>query len=53
MMAATTMMMTKAYFRYCFNNPDFTAPILPKKKAMTGSWNTNPMTSVRVVNVLM
>ena len=53
MIAATTMMTRKAYLRYCFNIEAVTISSLPKKNAMTGSWNTNPMTKVRVVKVLM
>ena len=53
MMAATTMMTSKAYLRYCFNIEAYTTSSLPKKNAMTGNWNTNPMTKVKVVKVLM
>ena len=53
MIAATNMMTRKAYLRYCFNIEAVTTSNLPKKNAMTGNWNTNPMTNVKVVKVLM
>ena len=53
MMAATTMMTSKAYLRYRANILAVTTFNLPKKKAMTGNWNTKPMTKVNVVKVLM
>ena len=52
-MAATTMMTSKAYLRYCANMLALTTFSLPKKKAMTGNWNTKPITKVKVVKVLM
>lgn len=53
MTAANTMMTRKAYLRYCASIVAFTTSSFPKKKAITGNWNTNPITKVNVVNVLM
>lgn len=51
MMAATNIMTKKECFRYFDNNSDDTKPNLPRKKAITGSWNTSPMTNVSETNV--
>lgn len=53
MIAATSMIIKKAYLRYCAIIAAVTTLSLPKKKAITGNWKTNPMTKVRVVKVLM
>ena len=44
--AATSMMTTKECLRYWASIADVMTPILPRKKAITGNWNTTPMTSV-------
>ena len=50
-MAATNIMTRKECFRYFDNKSDDTKPNFPRKNAMTGNWNTTPMTSVSETNV--
>ncbi len=53
MIAATSIMMIKECFLYLDNRSDVTKPNLPRKNAITGNWNTNPITNVSDVKVLM
>lgn len=50
-MAATIIMIIKAYDLYRFRMSAFISPILPNMKVKTGNWNTTPIMKVRVVKV--
>ena len=49
--AATNMIMTNECLRYLANVLEVTIPILPRKNAITGNWNTTPITIVSETNV--
>lgn len=51
MIAATNIMMRKECLRYWESISEVITPILPRKKAIMGSWNTTPMTSVNDTKV--
>ena len=53
MMAATSIIARKECLRYWESMSEVTTPILPRKKAMTGSWNTTPMINVNDTKVEM
>ena len=53
MMAATSMMIRKECLRYFERMSEEMNPSFANAKAMTGSWKTTPIKSVRVVKVEM
>ena len=51
--AATSIIMRNECFRYLDSMSEVMIPSFANTKAMTGSWNTTPMSNVRVVKVEM